>query len=534
MISSCGRRSTRNHSANRNANRNSSSVNRSQARVQIHNNIKDVTGFAPRTPPPHAKKFDPFSPNTNAIQQQISKFQLRAQTKPSISTSTSSSNSLNDNANQANSFSSSRKTIKISGFAPKAPPKSAKQFNPVPTNRRNANRIPKRSTKVNTVVDHTGFAPVAPPPSARKFNPVPGISNAESFVFSNSKRIPVTHVNSGRGKSLNSDISDEDNSLSNIGSDLSNDNSVNLQNQQINVLSALSSTGNILNSPKYTVITDEDDSLEHVFVQNDAHQHNNINQRTLNRTPQPAGKSRTSSTPLGRALQTGVGQRSRQNFQQGVGSIESNINSFETLDDFDDDDTIIVVPVSNNNGRELPRTTTIGGHQTASVGRPLNTNTNRHTLQNNAGQVKTSNTLSQNNNVANTGNVSRRNGRVNSINNNFGNTRTTQPVPASSDSTTGINRNGISQRIDVTSPTFSDLVDVIDIPDYGDSPEFADDSLEYKDMPDYNDDFLSNNDNSIATGRQLDSLEVSFWIFYILCGMKCNLLFITLLFSNVF
>lgn len=233
----------------------------------------DVTGFAPRAPPPGAKSFDPFSRNQNNIKQQTSKFQFKPKTNE----------------------------VDTTGFAPKAPPPNANQFNPVP--KKSQLRFVKSASTSNAVIDTTGFVPVAPPPTAKKFNPVPNRGKTIAFDFGADKErttaisdfvstTPMSYdsftINPDSDFKLNldsvgkallnsqplgvtsADTADYD--LSEYSDDYTNDLNVGVplpdaqnlqnhaQNQQINVLGALSSTGNVLNSPKYNLNTDHKDS----------------------------------------------------------------------------------------------------------------------------------------------------------------------------------------------------------------------------------------------------------------------------------
>lgn len=237
----------------------------------------DPTGFAPRAPPKTAKQFNPFAPNKNAKKQQLAKFQIRPKTS----------------------------NVDTTGFAPRAPPPNAKKFNPVPTkkpkNQFAKTTKPQRATS-SLAKEFEGFVPVSPPATAPQFNPVPGTSNTPTFNFQTT--VPTTlgftnadfttispfdYTNGNFNSDYDSDYdtTDDYDYINNIGKALLDDGdqsqfgvtadysdydsedyaaianpnvgrpltaanaAVNNAQNQINVLGALSSTGNILNSPKY-------------------------------------------------------------------------------------------------------------------------------------------------------------------------------------------------------------------------------------------------------------------------------------------
>ncbi|KAF2358543.1 Chitin binding domain [Trinorchestia longiramus] len=240
---------------------------------QTTTELNDPTGFAPRAPPKTAKQFDPFSSNKNAAKQQLAKFQIKPQ----------------NNA------------VDTTGFAPRTPPPNARKFNPVPT-KKSAAAFRKTESSASVAKEIRGFVPVSPPPTAPQFNPVPGAANTATFNFPTTVGFPNNELTTqppidftdvaydlnydnnydstseydyedlgSAGKTLLDDqnqfsvttdfsvLNTEDYPTdldSNIGIPLPAVNSgaraptVNVQSQ-INVLGALSSTGNILNSPKY-------------------------------------------------------------------------------------------------------------------------------------------------------------------------------------------------------------------------------------------------------------------------------------------
>ena len=198
----------------------------------------DTTGFAPKAPPPHAKQFNPFaSQQTTTSEQHSSNFRFKA--------SSNSRNKVFDNNNgkQNNRNNHLAKAKNLDSSSNDA-----------------------RATSDNVIIK--GFAPKAPPPFAKQFNPVPGASE-NNFQFDE-----VFKSTTGFPDFFTTDYDDEDsfnhftdydsNTPGSRGKALSDTTSFShtttqsvpdsgAQNQQISVLSALSSSGNVLNSPKYTV-----------------------------------------------------------------------------------------------------------------------------------------------------------------------------------------------------------------------------------------------------------------------------------------
>ena len=195
----------------------------------------EISGFVPKEPPPHARKFNPFiSLNQSPKQdqrQKISNFRFR-------------SNSQNVNRSRINNRGRS-----ISNGINEINNRFQHQsFNTV--------RRSDQTTTESSII--TGFMPSTPPTWARKFDPVPGRESFEidfdDLNLGVTTESPNLFTVEYDGDYPN-DISDDILRSGNVGKTLAETSSsnTNLQTQQINVLGALRSTGNVFNSPKYKI-----------------------------------------------------------------------------------------------------------------------------------------------------------------------------------------------------------------------------------------------------------------------------------------